>query len=736
MATGYRPRLSGEKPELLAQIVLLFASVWSCVLGQIAILASSKEELAIGVSVLGLALTVLPIARLGIAGAFPRITSVLWLSSLAALSIWAPYVVETDLALLLWLLPVGLATLESGAYWGVGMAVIALLTIWFAPMSLVSRFVGSSLIVLVEGMLLACLWVLDGETRWATSTYGYLRNELESARDQRVALREAQSDLVASNGELERVSVRLSAMTALAEEARRAKEEFVASVSHELRTPLNMIIGYSEMITDVPEAYGHNLPPRLMADVAVIRRNSEHLASLVDDVLDLSQIDSGRLTLKREWVHIAEIAREAMLAVQPLFRSKALDLAAQIEEPLRPVYCDRTRVRQVMLNLLSNAGRFTEGGGATMCVVEESDAVIISVSDTGPGISAEDQARVFEPFEQLGDPLTGRQRGSGLGLAISRRFVELHGGIMSLQSRVGVGTTISFTLPKMGMADMTPVDGTWSRWFGPYQVYEARDSVSHAPRLDLKQRLVIVEEGDSLRRILSRYDGDVELIGFRTVHQAAKELRRLPARALIVNEPRMDLSASLAQLDDIPYGTPVMSCHVPTLDEAAARLGVQGYLTKPVDRESLLEQLALLGPEIETIILVDDEPDLLQLYSRMISSADRGYIVLRATTCQQALAMLRTRQPDLLLLDLLMPGQDGYQFLARKNAEPSIRDVPVVIVSGQDPDMGHFVSDMLTVTRNGRLSADDLLECIEAVTEVLAPPDRFSDPVLEGESLS
>ena len=736
MATGYRPRPSGQTSELLAQIVVMFASVWSCVLGQIAILVGSMGEQSIGVSLVGLGLTLLPIARFGMVRVLPRVTSVLWLSSLAALSIWAPYVVDTDLALLLWLLAVGLATLGRGAYWGVAMAVMALLAINLAPAPPVSKYVASSLLVLVEGMLLGCLWVLAGETRWATSTYGYLRKELESARDQRVALQEAQSDLIASNGELERVSVRLSAMTELAEEARRAKEEFVASVSHELRTPLNMIIGYSEMITDVPEAYGHNIPQRLMADVAVIRRNSEHLASLVDDVLDLSQIDSGRMTLKREWVHIAEVAGEAMAAVQPLFRSKGLDLVAHIRESIVPVYCDRTRVRQVILNLLSNAGRFTESGGATVFAVEKSNAVIISVSDTGPGISAEDQARVFDPFQQLGDPLVGRQRGSGLGLAISRRFVELHGGTMSLESQTGVGTTISFSLPKTGMADLSPVDGTWSRWFGPYQAYEARDHVSHAPRLDLRQRLVIVEEGDSLRRILSRYDGDVELIAFRTVDQAAKELGRLPARALIVNGPQMDLSALLMQLEDVPYGTPVISCHVPTLDEAAARLGVHGYVAKPVDRESLLEQLALLGPEIETIILVDDEPDLLQLYSRMISSAGRGYTVLRATTCQQALAMLRTRQPDLLLLDLLMPDQDGYQLLASKNAEPSIRDIPVLIVSGQDPDMGHSVSDMLAVTRNGRLSADDLLECIEAVTEVLAPPDRFADPVRKVESLS
>jgi len=200
-------------------------------------------------------------------------------------------------------------------------------------------------------------------TEWALSNYEQGRRSVREMREQQMELEQTQEDLVHANRELARLSDRLKALQQVAEEARRAKEEFVAHVSDELRTPLNMIIGFSEMITQSPQVYGSEIPPALLADIDAIYVNSQHLARLVDDVLDLSQVEAGRMALSKDWACLQEIAGAASLAVRPLYESKGLILEVEVPDDLPPLFCDSTRIRQVVLNLLSNAGRFTERGG-------------------------------------------------------------------------------------------------------------------------------------------------------------------------------------------------------------------------------------------------------------------------------------------------------------------------------------------------------------------------------------
>jgi len=188
-----------------------------------------------------------------------------------------------------------------------------------------------------------------------------------------------------------------------------------------------------------------------------------------------------------------------------------------------------------------------------------------------------------------------------------------------------------------------------------------------------------------------------------------------------VNATLFDDTPALAnRLSDLPYGTPTVTCWVPGEDEAARRLGLVRYLMKPVTRETLLHTLRELGEDVEAVLIVDDEPEVLQLFSRMLSSAEREYDVLLAKSGQRALDLLRHRQPDVMLLDLIMPGMDGFQVLREKNRDPSICDIPVVVISSRDPG-GPIVSDTLTVTRSGGLSVCDLLSCVQTVSEVLSP---------------
>jgi CheY-like chemotaxis protein len=206
------------------------------------------------------------------------------------------------------------------------------------------------------------------------------------------------------------------------------------------------------------------------------------------------------------------------------------------------------------------------------------------------------------------------------------------------------------------------------------------------------------------------------------MEEAVAELNHSPARALIVNAFSWEETSLLPeQLRNLPYGTPAVVCRVPGEDEVAKRLGVVHYLLKPITYDTLLSVLADLGEEVTNVLLVDDDPEVLQLFTRMIYSAGRGYNVLQAKNGQRALSLLHRRRPDVMLLDLIMPGMDGFRVLQEKSQDPSIRDIPVVIISASDPSGHPIVSDTLTVTRGGGLSVRDFLTCIQAVSEILSP---------------
>ena len=571
------------------------------------------------------------------------------------------------------------------------------------------------------GQAVASLWV----------SHQRMSELLEEARDQRLVLKQTQADLVHANTELARLSERLAWMHQLAQEARQAKEQFVANVSHELRTPLNMIIGFAQVISDAPDAYGADLPPALLADIDVILRNARHLAGLVDDVLDLSQVEAERTSLSREWVSLGEVCEEAVVAVRPLFAAKGLHLELDIPQDLPALYCDRTRIRQVLLNLVSNAGRFTERGGVRVEAGRERGSVVIAVADSGPGIIPEQQQRIFEPFQQVDGSIRRRFGGTGLGLSISKRFVEMHGGRMWLQSEVGKGSTFYFSLPLPEPAASGPSAGPL-RWLSPEFEYRQRTRRSRAPQPRPGARFVVWERGNAVQRILGRYPGGPEIEPVATLDGAIAALRRSPARALVVNDPSLEQGQPplhrQALERGIPYGTPVVACSVPGQAEAAARLGVVRYLVKPVLREALLAALDGVSREIGTVLVVDDAPEVLQLVVRLLASSGRGYRVLRAQDGERALELLRRRRPDVLLLDLVMPGMDGQRLLEVKRQESEIRDIPVIAFTAQDPAVGPVIGGSFVLSRGGGLSARDLLTCIRLWSEAMAGPGPSAGP--------
>lgn len=631
--------------------------------------------------------------------------------------------------------------------WPAGLlleGIVVVLMVWglslITPANPVWRGVDLRMVIIVAGGILGLVgWTVTQTffraTRWSMVQLGRARARMEDAFDQRLELQQTQEDLLEANRELARLSDRLRIMHQMAEEARQAKQAFVANVSHELRTPLNMIIGFSEMIPKLSQVYGTELPPSLLSDIAAIRRNSQHLSKLVDDVLDLSQIESGRMTLSKAWCSLPVIINEAVAATRVMFESKELYLRANVPEALPDIYCDSTRIRQVVLNLLSNAGRFTERGGVEINVSHESERVLICVTDTGPGISEIDKGRLFEPFQQLDSSIRRRYGGSGLGLSISKHFVELHEGKMWLESQEDVGTTFCFSLPiRTPLSDeLDPNDVR--RWFNPYESYEyyERTRRTKAPLPDVKPRFLVMDEGEALLKLLDRYVPQIEVIPVESVEGAIAELHRSPARALLVNaSPYDDKRVSPEHLNELPYNTPSMTCWVPGMDDTVRRLGVARYLVKPVTRDILLETLRALKTPIETVLLVDDEPEVLRLFARMLAVAPEAYRILQTTNGQRALNLLRERHPDVVLLDLVMPGMDGFQVLEAKAQDPDIQHVPVVVTSSQDPTGEPIVSNTLSITRSGGLSSRDLVNCIQMISELLGPGSQSADLELTG----
>lgn len=648
-------------------------------------------------------------------------------------AVWAVALLwKMEAALYLLIVPVGLATMMLGARAGAGVILLNAAGVFFPP-ALVnflspSTPVTVTLCMLITwGMVWLTLYPLLTSVRWAWTSYRNSLTALSQAQELQVKLQQSLEDIKLVTAQLKRQNKLAQGLRSLAEEERRAKQEFVANVSHELRTPLNMIIGFSSNILGAPELYGENIPPKLLSDLQVILRNSQHLSELIDDVLDLSQMDANRMVLNKEQVLVRDIIESAVQSVRPLYESKNLPLVVEIPEHIPPMWCDQTRIREVLLNLISNAARFTEQGGVYVKAAVENDDLVVSVRDTGMGISEENQRKLFEPFQQADGSIRRKYGGTGLGLSISKGFVELHNGKMWVESRLGEGTTFYFRLP---IGEPVIAMPSASRWFNPYLSYDDIRHVTKLPDLDERPRLSIVESGVVLQKLVRRHTAGVNVVSFPSLDAALQDISEFGAQGLLINQPHLE--ATLDQLTALPEGIPALVCSLPDKEQDAGLLGVVDYLVKPVSRETLLKSVAALGGPVESILVVDDEPEMRQLYRRILASNGENVRVLRAGDGQEALEILSHEKVDLILLDMAMPRMDGLQFLQEREKRPDILNIPVILISGRDREGQPIASNALAVTRGGGLSASQLIACMNALMNVLSPPEEQNDSTRAG----
>lgn len=588
-------------------------------------------------------------------------------------------------------------------------------------------------------IILAATWVAWGLmylvyrpvrqiAQWSWEYYQRAMHLAEETRTRKAELEQALADLSHANRQLALANERMAALRAIAEEAQKSKTAFVANVSHEFRTPLNMIIGLVDLMVDSPEIYTVALSPAMREDLEVVRRNCEHLANMINDVLDLTRAEAGRHALHREWVSLQEIIDNSIAVVRPLLEKKRLTLGVTLPDDLPLVYCDRTRIQQVVLNLVSNAARFTEEGGITIEVTRQDQTLVVSVNDTGPGIAPEDRERIFEPFYQAPGDLQGRRGGSGLGLSISQQFVKLHGGRMWVESEVGVGTSFFFSLPIAPPPEHLVRPGRQIREDWVWRERAFRGSRAAATEELVKRRIIILDENGGVQREFERLADDTEIVAVVDVAQLEQVLQEAPAHVVIVNAGTIEGARTLMEMARrTAPGMPVIGCAVPQPLRRALEVGARGYLIKPVTRAKLQEALRSLGQPVRRVLVVDDDPEVLRLFDRLLHARDRNLEVVTVSGGEEALERLQRQPFDLVLLDVIMPGMDGWQVLEamRRNG---MGDIPTFFVSAQDPAEQPPVSELLMVTMNHGLPPHRVVQCALEIPALLLKPLQEPGP--------
>lgn len=590
---------------------------------------------------------------------------------------------------------------------GVGTGAVVLVVASRSPEVLPADVVD--VVLLLIAINLVTCWLLSRPVHaaldWSWASYLQAQEKTEEARARQAELARLSKGLEDACQRLETANEELERARKAAVEARRLKAEFAAAISHELRTPLNLIIGFAEMMVLARRSPSRpELPELYRGDVEAIYRNACHLSSLIDDVLELSQVDSRRLGFRKEPVVLREIVDEALGSVGSLLRSRGLGIAVEIPSDLPLLHADRTRVRQVLVNLLSNAVRFTPQGAIRIVATPRDGDVVVAVADSGTGIPADELGRVFDEFHQIGG--ADSQRHSGLGLTISKRLVELHGGTMWAESTVGKGSTFYFSLPTCANT-VASLPEEWQTW--AKVVRQGEPAV-----------LVLGGDGEAIR-LLQRFLDDYQVLSADSAAQAERLTRHQHVQALVTIRPAGQ--AALGRLRELSAGVgdlPVFACSLRTVRSLGRDLGVADYLVKPVTREQLRAALQRVAGTARSVLVVDDDPDMVRLISRMVRAESRRCRVRGAVGGAAGLDEMRRHPPDLVLLDLLMPGVDGYAVLEAMRADETLREIPVVVVSARGVEESPVTADALTITRPGGLPVGDLVGCLRASLDALS----------------
>ncbi len=498
-----------------------------------------------------------------------------------------------------------------------------------------------------------------------------------------------------------------------AETANRAKSTFLANMSHELRTPLNAIIGYSELLQEEAVDSGYT---DFAEDLGRIREAGRHLLSLISDILDVSKIEAGRMKMYLETFGVQALLDNVLVTAMPLIKRNKNTLDVQVDENLGTMHADMTKVRQILLNLLSNAAKFTGEGTITFTATrrEEADGdswICFRVADTGIGMTPAQKKKLFRAFTQGDDSTTKKYGGTGLGLAISYHFCQMMGGEIEVESEKGAGSVFTVHLPAEVEVEQPEFMKTEPR------------AISDEPCTGAVSGTVLAIDDDPvmrdlLQQFLSREDFNVHTArgggeGLQLAHELHPDVIILD-----VMMPEMDGWAVLSELkaDEALRDIPVVMVSILDNRDLGFALGVSEYLLKPVERERLVSVLRKYQRDPKNlfakqpILIVEDEKSVRTIFREILEH--EGWAVSVADNGITALEEMRKQQPSIILLDLLMPEMDGFEFIAELHKNSAWQDIPVVVITGKrlsPEDHRRLNGQVERVLQKGTLDRADLL---------------------------
>jgi len=524
-----------------------------------------------------------------------------------------------------------------------------------------------------------------------------------------------------------------AAQVALAEKIRavaanKAKSQFLANMSHELRTPLNAIIGYSEMLIEEVAELGKM---QLDSDLEKINMAGKNLLLLITEVLDLSKIEAGKMQLYYEDVRVVSLIEEIIDIITPMAEKNHNVISVACPNNINIIHIDVMKLRQSLLNLMSNAVKFTENGSIELTLSQKTvginEWITFEVKDTGIGLAEEQLNSLFVAFSQADSSTTRQYGGTGLGLAISRSFCRLLGGDITVKSKKNIGSIFTISLPvgrpKQSLSTQETEQGTRLHFDNSRSVLAHNVASSQSERREKQMIVLIIDDDPMACDMPSRYLGKsgYEVICVQNATDGITKIKSLKPDVILLDImlPGMSGWHVLTYVKEHPELIHIPVIMLTMVDEktTAYALGANHYLMKPVDKDQLIKAInrCVRKDGIETILVIDDEQDTRNLLSTILRN--EGYYVTEAENGHLGLIRVAERNPSLILLDLLMPGMDGHEFLTQIEQNPKWRSIPIVVMAAKEntQDCNNIVNQVDGVIQKSEFSIDKVISMVKSV---------------------
>ncbi|HMU94615.1 MAG TPA: GAF domain-containing protein, partial [Anaerolineales bacterium] len=508
---------------------------------------------------------------------------------------------------------------------------------------------------------------------------------------------------------------------AAAENANQAKSAFLATMSHELRTPLNAIIGFSRIVRKKAEGV---LPEKQTENLDKVLSSAEHLLGLINTVLDIAKIEAGRMDVQAANFNINALVDQCYNTAQPLVKAN-VEFKKSNDTNLPLIFSDQDKIKQIILNLLSNAAKFTHKGSVTISTRYAESNFMVDVTDTGIGMSEEALGRIFEEFQQADSSTTRQYGGTGLGLAISRNLARLLGGDLTVTSEQGKGSVFTLSLPIQYQSEVSPASSSDPQT-GSTQKTEPRLKVTSTK----KRVLVIDDDPDAVYLLQETLNtNEFEVVGARSGMDGHRLARQLMPDAILLDIliPDKDGWQVLHDLkvDERTANIPVILLTIVDKKALGFRLGASAYLLKPLNPREVIDTLSRVTKKIGRthihVLVVDDDPHIPDMLKQILPASE--FDLRSAEDGVQGLEAIAMSVPDVLLLDIMMPRLDGFGVIKRLRANPATRELPIIVISAKeltDDEAARLKESVAFIMRKQGFDGEKLVEEIRSVAHL--PP--------------